>query len=264
MTITLQELMDTARESARQRSRRMPEAELEARLRSREIPPSGRFRDALRGSGVALIAEVKGASPVDGTLRAGLEPVEVARGYENAGAAAVSVLTEEHHFGGALEHLEGVARSISLPVLRKDFVSQRYQVLEAALGGAAAVLLIAEALTGERLAELVAEAQAVGLDALVEVHGAAGIDRAVAAGSGLVGVNNRDLESMRVDPTHALAVADRLPRDCVTVAESGVRSRAQVVAAGEAGYDAVLVGSSLMTAPDPQAALRRLLGRERG
>ena len=259
MTITLEQLVRTARATAARDRRRLPERELVARLREAPARRRGRFRDALRGPGLSVIAEVKGASPLEGRLRADLEPVTLARAYAAAGAAAVSVLTEERYFGGALAHLQRVAAAVPLPALRKDFVVEPYQVYQAALAGAAAVLLIADALEAEALRELVALAHACGLDALVEVHDAGAAARAAASGSDLIGVNNRDLRTMRVRWRHCLEVADALPDGVVTVAESGLSEAAQLRAVAAAGYDAVLIGSALVSAPDPGARLRALL-----
>lgn len=268
MSITLQQLIETARATTARDRGLVPEAELERRLelvRARRpdgrVPAAnaGRLRAALRGQSMQVIAEVKGASPVTGTLRADLQPRALAASYAEAGAAAVSVLTEERFFGGSMQHLREVAEQVAVPVLRKDFIVEPYQVRQAALAGAAAVLLIAEALTADELAELVAVAHGLGLDALVEIHAAVSIPAAVDAGSGLIGVNNRDLQTMQVDWRHALEVSDQLPADVVRVAESGIERREQMVALREAGYDAALVGTSLVKAADPAAALRRLL-----
>lgn len=266
MSVTMQDLVAAARASTARRRAQRERGELERRIEAAGLASRspGRFRQALSGDEVAVIAEVKGASPVDGTLRAGLEPAALAGRYAAAGGAAISVLTEERFFGGCLDHLEEVTRSTELPVLRKDFIVEHEQVLEAALAGAAAVLLIAEVLDAARLAELTALAHGLGLDALVEIHDVAAVESALASGSGLVGVNNRDLSTMRVDPTHCLRVAEALPGDWVRVAESGIRERGQVRDAARVGYDAVLVGSSLVTAADPAAALRGLVGVSRG
>lgn len=265
MSITLAELVEAARGATDRRRWRLPESRLEERLRRDGAfgRRPGRLREALSVDGLSVIAEVKGASPLSGPTREEFEPLTIARGYAEAGAAAVSVLTEERHFRGRLQHLEAVAAGIDLPVLRKDFIVERYQVLEAAAGGAAAVLLIAEVLEPSLLRDLVSAAREVGLDALVEVHDEESLAAALASGSGLVGINNRDLRSMRVDLDHCLRMAGRLPEDWVRVAESGVRRRDDLERIAAAGYDAALVGSSLMGAPDPGRALASLLGEDR-
>ena len=262
MTITLELLVDTARHKMEADRRAVSPDELAARMRSSgalEREP-GRFATALRGGGTRIIAEVKGASPVDGPIREGYEPAMIACEYEGAGAAAISVLTEETYFGGSLDALHEVAAAVSLPVLRKDFIVDSYQIYQAAVAGAAAVLLIAEAMPPAQLADLVGVARECMLDALVEVHSAASIPAAVATGSGMIGVNNRNLTTMKVNWKHALEVAPMLPPDWLKVAESGISSPGQVAAVGVAGYDAALVGSSLMSAPVPADALRALLG----
>ena len=259
--ITLERLVETARQKAVADRAATPQAELQAKLRDSGalVRPAGRLRRALRGEGVSVIAEVKRASPLSGPLRTPFDPVDLARQYAGAGAAAISVLTEETFFGGSLSHLASVAAAVELPVLRKDFIIDAYQIEQAALAGAAAVLLIAEALEPSELQELVALAHQVRLDALVELHDADSIGAAVAAGSGLIGINNRDLRSMRVDWRYSLQLAEQLPSATVRVSESGIQSATELHQLGAAGYDAVLVGTSLVRATDPAIALQRLL-----
>jgi indole-3-glycerol phosphate synthase len=184
---------------------------------------------------------------------------DVARGYEKAGAAAISVLTDEPFFGGRMSHLEEVRGATTLPVLRKDFVLDPWQVWEARAAGADAVLLIVAALTDAELGSLLGVAREAGLDTLVEVHDRSELDRALAAGSRIVGVNNRDLKTLTVSLQTALSLATAIPDDVVAVAESGIRSSADLVRLREAGFDAFLVGERLMSAPDPGEALKRLL-----
>jgi indole-3-glycerol phosphate synthase len=218
------------------------------------------FAKALVGPGrVRVIAEHKRRSPSRGAIREDLVPADVARRYEAAGAAAISVLTDEVFFGGQVAHLEEVRAATSLPVLRKDFVLDPWQVWEARAAGADAVLLIVAALADADLRGLLATAREAGLDALVEVHDRAELDRALAAGGRLVGVNSRDLRTLTVSLETALALAPGLPDDVVAVAESGIRTGADVCRLRDAGYDAFLVGEQLMTAPDPGEALERLL-----
>lgn len=262
MTITLERLVEVARAKAATDREALPSEDLVARLhRSGALDRSpGRLVSALRGDGIAVVAEVKGASPVCGQLRVDYDAATIARQYEAAGAAAISVLTEETYFGGSLAALEQVAAAVRIPVLRKDFIVEPYQVQQAALAGASAVLLIAEVLTPTELTHLVAVAHEIRLDAMVEVHRQESVAAAVAAGSGIIGVNNRNLETMTVDWRYALGFAAALPADAVRVAESGISERAQLVELAGAGYDAALIGSSLMTAADPGSALRDLLG----
>jgi indole-3-glycerol phosphate synthase len=260
MSLTLRDLVDAARESAASRRARIPMASVraEAELIAAETGGPGRFRGALEGAGVAVIAEVKGASPLQGSLSDEFEPVDLARGYEDNGAAAISVLTEERFFAGSLAHLEAVSRAVELPVMRKDFVTDLYQVYEAAAAGASAVLLIVEVLAKSQLQELAEAASSVGLDALVELHRPDSIDVAMSAASGLIGVNNRNLETMQVDVEHSLEIAPYLPDGYLWVSESGLDSVADIRRLRAAGYDAALVGTALVTARDPNAVLLEL------
>jgi indole-3-glycerol phosphate synthase len=221
------------------------------------------FRDALaRADRVNVIAECKRRSPSRGVLRREYDPVGIARQYEGCGAAAVSVLTEPTFFDGELDHLRAVRAAIGLPVLRKDFIVSAYQLLEARAAGADAVLLIAAALGDDELSVLHAEARAIGLDPLVEVHDEGELARALGAGADLVGVNNRNLRTLRVDVDASRRLARRLPSHVVAVAESGLRCAADLLALREIGYSAFLVGEHLMTAGDPGAALRELVGAD--
>jgi indole-3-glycerol phosphate synthase len=260
VSITLSDLVRAAERSTARQQRSLSLEQVDALMRDRGLVGRlpGALRNALSGPELAVIAEVKGASPVDGVLREGLDPAHLAATYAAAGAAAISVLTEEQHFGGSLDHLEAVAGAVDLPLLRKDFVVTEYQVARAALSGGSAVLLIAEVLPPARLRELVTYAHSLGLDALVEIHDGNSLPAAVAAGSGLIGVNNRNLSTMRVDREHCLRLADRLPRGIVRVAESGLTLPGHAAAVREAGYDAILVGTALVRADDPSEALRAL------
>jgi indole-3-glycerol phosphate synthase len=226
----------------------------------RAAPAVRPFAEALVEPGrVSIIAEHKRRSPSRGAIREDLVPADVARRYEAAGAAAISVLTDEAFFGGRMAHLEEVRAASSLPVLRKDFVLDPWQVWEARAAGADAVLLIVAAFADADLSGLLATARESGLDALVEVHDRAELDRALAAGARLVGVNSRDLRTLAVSLETALALAPAIPADVVAVAESGIRTGADVRRLRDAGFDAFLVGEQLMTAPDPGEALKRLL-----
>jgi indole-3-glycerol phosphate synthase len=192
-------------------------------------------------------------------LRAAYDPVTIARGYERAGAAAISVLTEPGFFDGDLEHLRAVRAAVSIPLLRKDFIVDDYQLLEARLAGANAVLLIVAALDDAQLARLSASAHQLGLTALVEVHGADECDRALAAGARIIGVNNRNLRTLEVDLDQSAAVASRLPAGVIGVSESGLKTPADLQAMAALGYRAFLIGERFMSATDPGDALAGLL-----
>jgi indole-3-glycerol phosphate synthase len=224
------------------------------------LPPARPFAEALRAaSPPAVIAEVKRSSPSAGRI-AEADAGARARAYEESGAAAVSVLTEHQHFDGALADLRAVHLAVGIPVLRKDFLVHPAQVIESRVEGADAVLLIAGALTEPELKAMLAAAQDLGLGALVEAHAEEDLDRAIAAGAEIVGVNARDLETLEVDPDRALRLLARVPKDRVAVLESGISSRPHVERALEAGARAVLIGEALMRADDPGAALRELRG----
>ncbi|MDP9420273.1 MAG: indole-3-glycerol phosphate synthase TrpC [Actinomycetota bacterium] len=222
-------------------------------------PAARPFAAALRGEeGVAVIAEIKRRSPSRGDLAPRLVAAEVARTYQAGGAAALSVLTDVEFFGGSPADLGQARAACRLPVLRKDFTVDRRDVLDARIMGADAVLLIVAALDDAELRALVALAAEVGLDALVEVHDEVEVDRALAAGATLVGVNQRDLLTFAVDPDRALRLAPLLPSETVRVAESGITGPDDVARLADAGYDAVLVGERLVTSSDPEGAVRSL------
>ena len=209
--------------------------------------------------GPRVIAEVKRRSPSKGDIRIDLDPAALAAAYAAGGASAVSVLTEPRHFAGSPDDLLAVRAAVDLPVLRKDFITDRYQVWEARAWGADAVLLIVAALDPPALESLLAEAAEAGLDALVEVHTLAEAEVAAGVGATLVGVNARDLATLEVDPDRFAAVRQALPGGTVLVAESGIHDAAGVQAAAEAGADAVLVGEALVRAANPTTAVRQLL-----
>jgi indole-3-glycerol phosphate synthase len=246
------------RELAEARAR-APEAALDRRLA--EAPAPRDFRAALeREAGVAVIAEVKKASPSAGVLRGDFDPAALARTYDAHGAACLSVLTDEPFFQGSLGHLTAVRAAVGRPLLRKDFVLERYQLLEARLAGADAVLLIAEVLDGEALPRLLGQARELGLQALVELYDRHNLPRVLDSGARLVGVNNRDLRTFVTRLEHTLEVAAGLPRDVCLVSESGIRNRADVERLRAGGVRAVLVGEALMRAPDVGAKLDELRG----
>jgi indole-3-glycerol phosphate synthase len=237
---------------------------LELRARSSELekaardaPPPPSFVAALRGRAeVALIAEVKRRSPSVGIIRADLDPAGQAERYSAAGARALSVLTEGPHFGGSIEDLVAVRRRVAVPVLRKDFILDELQILEARGAGASAVLLIARVLSPARLTELLRFARSLGLNGLVETHTAAEIEVALSAGAAIIGVNCRDLDTFALDPDRAWELLAGLPPDRLAVAESAMHSVADVEKAAAAGADAVLIGTALSAAADPSALTR--------
>ena len=210
--------------------------------------------------GISLIAEIKRASPSRGVIAADLGVVEQARLYEQAGAQAISVLTEEKFFQGSLTDLTEAAANTKLPILRKDFIIDPYQVWEAALSGAAAVLLIVRVL-GNQLMGMVDTCREAGLEPLVEVHSTAELEIALASGSNLIGVNCRDLDTLTVDPATHSRLRRLIPSGVSTVAESGIRTREDVQRLEDLGYDAILVGESLVDTPNPIAKAAELLGR---
>jgi indole-3-glycerol phosphate synthase len=217
------------------------------------------FAAALRAEEVRVIAEFKRRSPSAGTIAASVAPEEVARAYETAGASALSVLTDATYFGGSLEDLRAARSATALPVLRKDFVSDALQIWEARAAGADAVLLIVRMLDDARLREFLALAAELEFAALVEVHDAPELERALAVGAGIIGINNRDLSSFRTDLAVSLSLAHRVPVEVLLVAESGIVSGDDVRRLAEAGVDAVLVGESLMRAPDTRRAVGALI-----
>lgn len=247
-------------------------AEAEARARALEegapdlahraltaaTPPS--LRAALRTSNVALLTEVKRRSPSKGTIARALNAVTQAHAYAEGGAAGASILTEPRHFGGSIDDLKDVVRGGMLPVLKKDFHVHTNQLLEARAEGASAALLIVRAVSPEQLATLMSCGKDIGLELLVEVRDEAELELALALGAIMIGVNNRDLETLVIDPSTAERLIPRIPPDVVAIAESGITTRADVERYAAVGADAVLVGSSLSSAADPIAATRALTG----
>jgi indole-3-glycerol phosphate synthase len=228
-------------------------------FRTRAVPPPRDFEGAMLAPGMTLIAEIKRASPSAGPI-AEADPGGLAARYEAGGAGAISVLTEPRFFDGSLADLRLARRRTRLPLLRKDFLVHPAQVLQSRAEGADAVLLIAAALDPSELEDLLAVAGEVGMGAVVEAHSGEDLDRAVASGARVIGVNARDLESLEVDLERGLQLVRAVPDDRVVVLESGIASRADVVRADQAGAAAVLVGETLMRSPDPQAEIGRLLG----
>ena len=229
---------------------------------ARALPPTRPFAESLRFAvdrgELAVISEIKRRSPSKGPLNADLDPVSMAKSYESGGSAALSVLTDVEFFGGSVDDLQAARAAVLLPVLRKDFTVDARDVCDARLMGADCVLLIAAALSRAELIDLHAVADDVGIEVLVEIHDEPELDVAMAAGARLIGVNQRDLVTFEVDHERAVRMAGVIPSDVVKVAESGVRGAVDAAALHAAGYHAVLVGETLVTAPDPASVLRSL------
>lgn len=238
-----------------------PHREMEARLP--DTPPVRDFRAALLAAApeLGLIAEIKKASPSAGLIRADFDPVAIARIYEQHGASCISVLTDEKYFQGHLDYLTAVRAAVSLPVLRKDFIIDRYQVLEARVAGADCVLLIAECLNDCEMRDLYFYASELGLETLIEIHDEENLDRVLKLEPALLGINNRDLKAMVTDLNHTIRLLPRVPADCLLVSESGIKTHADVQKLQQAGARAMLVGESLMKQPDIGAAVDALYGR---
>ena len=256
-------IVAAARRIVAVRTEREPLVELRARV-ERDTPGDRRRRASFAGAlsrrdTLNVIAECKRRSPSKGVLRADYDPVTIARGYAEAGAAAISVLTEPTFFDGALEHLADVHAAVDVPLLRKDFVVSEYQLLEARAAGASAVLLIVAALTPEELRTLSQQATTWGLDVLVEVHNADELSTAVDAGARIIGVNNRNLRTLEVDVKASETLIARMPKDVVAVSESGLRTSDDLTRLRGLGYQAFLVGERFMTTANPGAALRELM-----
>jgi len=240
--------------------RRVPEAQLHKQIEAAPAPRDF-FAALAEKKSISLIAEVKRASPSAGLIREDFQPVEIARTYEAHGATCISVLTEEEHFRGRLDDLSEVRRAVSAPVLRKDFILDSYQLLEARAAGADAVLLIAECLDDCHLRKLFRESLDLGMVPLIELYEPENLPRVLEAGATLIGVNNRNLQTFEVDLHHTLRLREQIPAECLLVSESGIRTREDVLLLEQAGIDAMLVGESLMAQPDIGPAVDALLGR---
>ncbi len=258
----LEPILAATREDLARRRRAVTQETLEGAVRRRiESGDRRSFLDALRRPGLSLIAEHKRRSPSAGLIREGVEVADVVSAYERAGAAALSILTEPASFGGSLADLGAARAAARLPLLRKDFILDPYQVVESFAAGADAILLIVAALSERELADLHAQALDLGLPALVEIHDARELESAVAAGAQVIGVNNRDLTTLAVDVERTFELLPEMPKDVVVVAESGFRTAAELDALAAAGVDAVLIGEALMRAEDIEAACRALTRR---
>ena len=256
----LQTILAATRRIVETRRQRDPLASLERRVAA---PGGPRFEAALgTADRVNVIAECKRRSPSKGVLAADYDPVRIAQQYEEGGAAAISILTEPTFFDGALEHVSAVRARVQLPLLRKDFILDEYQLFEARAAGADAVLLIVAALEQSELVALQRRAWELELATLVEVHDEAELTRAIDSGARVIGVNNRNLRTLAVDLAASDRLAARMPHDVIAVSESGLKSRDELEHLTAAGYRAFLIGERVMTDPDPAAAIRRLMTTE--
>ena len=252
----LEDLVAAAREDARRRRDEVPLEALRERIGSRD--GARPFNEALVRPGLSLIAEFKRRSPSAGELRPGVGVAEMARAYGQGGAAALSIVTEERYFGGSLHDLRAAREASDLPILRKDFIVDPYQLYEAAANGADAGLLIVAALGDEELAALYGEARALDLDCVVEVHDEADLERALLIDADVIGINNRDLDDLTVDADTTVKLLTDVPAGKAVVAESGYGTRDQLDELERIGIDAVLVGEALMRSEDPEVLVREL------
>ena len=259
MSVRLEELVEATRQQLERRKAKRSLSDLERAAAEVQQRP---FSEALARPGTSLIAEHKRRSPSAGAIGDGVDLESLLRAYERGGATAVSILTEEEHFGGTLADLERARVTCDLPILRKDFTIDPYQVYEAKAAGADAVLLVVRTLDAAELDALYAEARALDLDAVVEVHTGAELEAALALDVDVIGVNNRDLDDFSVDVRRTFELLPDVPAGKTVVSESGIFSRADVEELEAIGVDAVLVGEALMRASDPEAAVRGLAGDE--
>jgi indole-3-glycerol phosphate synthase len=254
----LDRILDARRAAVDHRKRVLPETALKYGVKA--ATPLRDFSAALSRPGLNILAELKPASPSRGVLREPFDHVALARSLEAAGAAALSVLTEEEFFHGSLKNLREARKSIALPILRKDFIFDPWQVWETRANDADSFLLIVAALDDVQLRDLIALGRQLGMEPLVEVHSRAELDRALAVDARVLGVNNRDLKTLAVRPETSFELVDLIPDNCIAVSESGLRTHNDILGLRAAGFDAFLIGEHLMLAPNPAAALANLLG----
>ncbi len=256
----IEDLVGSARAGVERRSAELPVEELAKGLASR--PEQRPFGEALVRPGLSVIAEFKRRSPSVGEIRAGATPAEIAQAYDEAGAAALSVLTDEQHFGGSLDDLREARAACVLPILQKDFIVDRYQLYEAAAAGADAVLLIVAALDQDRLAGLYEDARGLDLDVVIEVHKEEELETALTVDAEVIGINNRNLDDFTVDVQTTFELMPDVPAGKTVVSESGIADRETLEELERVGVDAVLIGETLMRADDPGAKLKELIADE--
>lgn len=258
----LDPILANKREEVAARAARVPLRELEERIAMNRKPRD--FRAALRQDGISLIAEIKRASPSRGDILPGVDAVEIAALYEQAGARAISVLTDEKFFKGTLDDLTNVHRHVRVPCLRKEFIVDAYQIYESRAAEADAILLIVRCLDDAELADFYKLAKSLEMEVLVETHTAREIERALDAGAHIIGINNRDLDTLDVDLNRSIELKRLVPGGNILVSESGIYSRAQVQQLEDGGVDAILVGESLLSSNDIRAKMQELLGHDEG
>lgn len=254
----LDRILEARRAEVDHRKKVLPETALKYGVKA--ATPLRNFFAALSRDALNIISELKPASPSRGVLREPFDPVGLAQSLEVTGAAALSVLTEGEFFRGSLKNLRDARKSIQLPVLRKDFIFDPWQVWETRANDADSFLLIVAALQNGLLQDLIALGRELGMEPLVEVHTAEELDRAIAAGARIIGINNRDLKTLHVRVETSFELIDRIPEDCIAVSESGLRTHDDLLKLRRVGFDAFLIGEHLMLSPDPGAALAALLG----
>jgi len=254
----LEDILASKRKEIAEKKKTRPLALLTKEL-DRRSPPRD-FKKSLKGKKIQLIGEIKKASPIKGLLRDHFDPVELARAYERSGASALSVLTDEPFFQGSLSYVAQVKSAVKIPVLRKEFILDRYQIDESAAAGSDAILLIAALLSKKELTNFIGRSAELGMESLVEVHTEEDLEKAIACGAEVIGVNNRDLNTFKVD----LAVSERLikkmPKDKIAVSESGIHSREEVAHLEELGFHAVLIGEAFMKHPYLEQAVHEVMG----
>jgi indole-3-glycerol phosphate synthase len=255
----LDRIVEARRESVARRKRVLPDVALKIAV-EKKVPPPRDFAAALSRDTINIIAELKKASPSRGVLCQEYAPAVLAAALEQGGAAALSVLTEEDFFSGSLADLKEASRVTKIPILRKDFIVDPWQVWETRASGADAYLLIAAILSDAALRELLALGRSLKMEPLVETHTREELDRAVAAGAYIIGVNNRDLRDFQVHLETSLTLIEAIPEDCIAVSESGLRSHQDLSRLRRAGFDAFLIGEHLMSAPNPAVSMRALIG----
>jgi indole-3-glycerol phosphate synthase len=257
VTMILDKIIVEKRQEAEQKKRSLPVTALKKVISQRKVPLD--FASALSGDSIKLIAEVKKASPSKGVLCPDFNPVALAQTYAQGGAAAISVLTEVNHFQGSIDYLVAIREEVSLPLLRKDFIFDPYQIYESAASGADALLLIAAILSQKQLGELLALSRDLSLSCLVEVHNENEVTKALLAGAEIIGINNRDLNTFTVDIETTRRLRPLIPEGRIVVSESGIRSRDDIKKMKEWGVNAVLVGEALVTASNISAKMEELI-----